>query len=104
MLVDHPSVINEFRGRQSDLIEKLFAGGRTVDEFMDNANLVNVIDINTMRAIENAKNSSIGQALSAPNIDTVMLKTKIGIIIQHLTVCIKTLLITHQKTMMMNQL
>jgi outer membrane protein OmpA-like peptidoglycan-associated protein len=74
MLVDHPSVINEFRGRQSDLIEKLFAGGRTVDEFMDNANLVNVIDINTMRAIENAKNSSIGQALSAPNIDTAETK------------------------------
>jgi hypothetical protein len=52
MIVDHPIIINEFRGRQSNLIEKLFAGGRSVDEFIDNANLVNVVDLNTRKAIE----------------------------------------------------
>ena len=70
MVVDHPSVINEFRGRQSNLIEKLFAGGRTVDEFMDNASLTNFIDINTLRALENGLNKLKKQILASPNNDT----------------------------------
>jgi hypothetical protein len=66
IIVDHPSLINEYRGRQSNLLEKFFAGGRTTEQVLEDFLGLNLFDLNTERAIELAVNEFWQQIVSRP--------------------------------------
>ncbi len=71
IVVDHPTVINEFRGRQSNLLEKYFSGGRRTDEVLEDFIGLNVIDLNTEKLIENKLNSIRRQIVAKPDVDSL---------------------------------
>jgi hypothetical protein len=58
MLVDHPSVINAYRGRRDKLLEQFFSGCKTIEDINDYIKAIKTISNQTKRAIENKLNEN----------------------------------------------
>ena len=70
ILVDHPRILNEYRGRQNDDIEKFFAGIISPSEFLSIIQRNTKIDGGTKKELEKKLNSIVRQSKSSLNTKT----------------------------------
>jgi hypothetical protein len=70
ILVDHPRIVNEYRGRQDDELEKFFAGVTSPSELLSIIQSKTSIDQNTKRELEKKANSIVRQSKSNLNSKT----------------------------------
>ncbi len=61
ILVDHPRIINEYRGRQNTDIEEFLAGIKTPQQFLDIIQRNTSLDQNTKKQLEKKANSIVRQ-------------------------------------------
>jgi hypothetical protein len=70
LLVDHPRVVNEYRGRQNNELEKFFAGITTPQELLDLIQKENSLDLNTKTELEKKLNSIVRQSKNSEGTKT----------------------------------
>ena len=70
ILVDHPRILNEFRGRQNNEIEKFFAGITSPSEFLSIIQRNTKIDGGTKKELEKKLNSIVRQSKASLNTKT----------------------------------
>ena len=70
ILVDHPRIVNEYRGRQDTELEKFFAGITSPSELLSIIQRNTNIDQNTKRELEKKANSIVRQSKASFNTKT----------------------------------
>jgi outer membrane protein OmpA-like peptidoglycan-associated protein len=70
LLVDHPRVVNEYRGRQNNELEKFFAGITSPQELLDLIQKENSLDLNTKTELEKKLNSIVRQTKNSEGTKT----------------------------------
>ena len=70
ILVDHPRILNEYRGRQNDDIEKFFAGIISPSEFLSIIQRNTKLDGGTKKELEKKLNSIVRQSKASLNTKT----------------------------------
>ena len=71
ILVDHPRIVNEYRGRQDKELEKFFAGVTSPSELLSKIQSNTNLDNSTKRELEKKANSIVRQSKSSLNTKTV---------------------------------
>ena len=70
ILVDHPRILNEYRGRQNNEVEKFLAGITSPQEFLDLIQKESSLDLNTKTELEKKLNSIVRQSKASLNTKT----------------------------------
>jgi hypothetical protein len=70
ILVDHPRIVNEYRGRQDTELEKFFAGVTSPSELLSIIQRNSNLDNSTKRELEKKANSIVRQSKSSLNTKT----------------------------------
>ncbi len=70
LLVDHPRIVNQYRGRQNNELEKFFAGITTPQELLDLIEKENSLDLNTKTELEKKLNSLVRQTKNSEGTKT----------------------------------
>ena len=70
ILVDHPRIVNEYRGRQNNEVEKFLAGITSPQEFLDLIQKETSLDINTKTELEKKLNSIVRQSKNSEGTKT----------------------------------
>ena len=75
ILVDHPRIVNEYRGRQNNDIEKFFAGITSPSEFLSVIQRNTKLDGGTKKELEKKLNSIVRQSKASLNTKTEKFST-----------------------------
>ena len=75
ILVDHPRIVNEYRGRQNNELEKFFAGITSPSEFLSIIQRNTKLDGGTKKELEKKLNSIVRQSKASLNTKTEKFST-----------------------------
>ena len=75
ILVDHPRIVNEYRGRQNNELEKFFAGITSPSEFLSVIQRNTKLDGGTKKELEKKLNSIVRQSKASLNTKTEKFST-----------------------------